>query len=838
MSNDSPAEILFDTSGNEKGVSANPVVVGGNKTNNNAAPGATNVGALPAVANAAAPSLTEGNQVALSTTLTGALREDVTSWMGSTTPTVGQKAMAASLPVTTASDQTPPVNSTTTGTISALNGVVSAAVQGWNSCMVVITGTWTATLVFEVSSDGGTTWFNGAFASPPAVLSPMPVPLLSVAANGTYQGVGLGAITNVRVRASAYSAGPVSVRLVFSGATAGLLPGFTAIQQNVTVSLYNNSTANLAAGASFTGTTESTLGVAGIQVNFKADQPFTLQVQQSIDGTNWDIVDSFQLPASVGWATTVQATASYFRLVVTNIGGATTTYLRLQTALCPTVEAVPRALGPSGGLKVEAGVGSGSWIPATPATFFGLTRGTRAPLTLGLDGSLQCYSEVLTDAGSFREDYLGTSLQSNLTGTMYFVNGSTTVTGVGCAFTTQISRFSFIKLTGHADTALTNVVNVIDDNNLTLAAAYTGATGSGVGINSFWFPTVGSGGSLSVATSQLSIASGTTNGANTWVQRGSDYGPMQKTLRISISQRITNQTIRLGFFDNFASPTQQACVEFTGTDNTQITLVCRSSAAAADLESVTVTLPRGVTTAALFNVQLILRPDRAVLYYDPADGGDPIFLAMCKNHIPSIYTSLLSGHGILNTGVPGSTTTLNVDMVYLNDYNLLAVAPEEKVTPSSYGTSNQALTITLAGLANAAARNSTAVDNTVYLYEDVLFFVKATLAAAAVSATGYINIYGYATVDGGTTYPEAITGTDAAVTLSAPPNLVLLAQITANANNKVCLAGPFSFCKMYGLPRLPARWGLVFVNQSGAALIAGAGNHGITWQGIEPGESC
>jgi len=50
------------------------VTVAGNKTNNNAAPGATNVGVLPGVATTAAPTYVEGNQVALSTDLTGALR--------------------------------------------------------------------------------------------------------------------------------------------------------------------------------------------------------------------------------------------------------------------------------------------------------------------------------------------------------------------------------------------------------------------------------------------------------------------------------------------------------------------------------------------------------------------------------------------------------------------------------------------------------------------------------------------------------------------------------------------------------------------------------------------
>lgn len=50
------------------------IPVQGQKTNNNAAPGATNIGTLPALANAAAPSWSEGNQVALSTDLAGNAR--------------------------------------------------------------------------------------------------------------------------------------------------------------------------------------------------------------------------------------------------------------------------------------------------------------------------------------------------------------------------------------------------------------------------------------------------------------------------------------------------------------------------------------------------------------------------------------------------------------------------------------------------------------------------------------------------------------------------------------------------------------------------------------------
>jgi hypothetical protein len=74
------------TLGSKVSASSVPVVVAsdqgaipvvGTKTTNNAAPGATNVGVLPALANAAAPAFTEGNQVTLSTDLLGNLRTSV-----------------------------------------------------------------------------------------------------------------------------------------------------------------------------------------------------------------------------------------------------------------------------------------------------------------------------------------------------------------------------------------------------------------------------------------------------------------------------------------------------------------------------------------------------------------------------------------------------------------------------------------------------------------------------------------------------------------------------------------------------------------------------------------
>ena len=82
-----------------KGISGAANIIG-TKTNNNAAPDSTNLGVLPAIANAAAPSYTEGDQVLLSTDLSGDLRVLVVNGNAN-----GQAAMANSHPVVIASNQ-------------------------------------------------------------------------------------------------------------------------------------------------------------------------------------------------------------------------------------------------------------------------------------------------------------------------------------------------------------------------------------------------------------------------------------------------------------------------------------------------------------------------------------------------------------------------------------------------------------------------------------------------------------------------------------------------------------------------------------------------------------
>lgn len=158
------------------------------------------------------------------------------------------------------------------------------------------------------------------------------------------------------------------------------------------------------------------------------------------------------------------------------------------------------------------------------------------------------------------------------------------------------------------------------------------------------------------------------------------------------------------------------------------------------------------------------------------------------------------------------------------------ILPASTIQPLYANLNN--IAITLPSLGSAAARSSASIDNSSNLFEDVLMMFQITTATTGVSATGYVNVYGYGAVDGGIIFPEGITGTDAVVTLTAPPNLVLIAQFNANTTSATKTFGPISFCRMYGLDKLPQTWGVVVSNQTGAAFGIGPAGFAITYQGI------
>ncbi len=151
---------------------------------------------------------------------------------------------------------------------------------------------------------------------------------------------------------------------------------------------------------------------------------------------------------------------------------------------------------------------------------------------------------------------------------------------------------------------------------------------------------------------------------------------------------------------------------------------------------------------------------------------------------------------------------------------------------SKYGSSGQAITITLGGLSNGASRESTAIDNTSNLFLDALAFIAIKTGASGTISTGYAIIYAYGSANGGTNYTQGATGTNAAITLTSPPNVRQIGVINLVADATTYAAGPFSVAAAFG-GVLPDHWGIIVTNLCGGAFDGTEGNHIKVYQGVQ-----
>lgn len=280
---------------------------------------------------------------------------------------------------------------TLTDTISGLNDSSVLDTHGVGSVIVLVSGTWQGKIDIQGTIDG--TWVTLSIVQPTGQL--IRTGINNDAQNGSYRVALPAGYSSIRAVFTSWTSGTAGIKwnasqavganFVFQLNQANLLT--TAYQatatnlnanvtsngsnlataanqtngnqkaqivQTVVADANNSSTTNLSGTNSytFTGTSSSTLGIAGIQVSLFANKNCIIKVQQSPDTTpNWDLTDTYYYTANSNFGVTVQAISSYVRVVVTTMSETTTTF-RLQTALCPIVEAVPRSLDANGNLKV------------------------------------------------------------------------------------------------------------------------------------------------------------------------------------------------------------------------------------------------------------------------------------------------------------------------------------------------------------------------------------------------------------------------------------------------------------------------------------------------------
>ena len=250
-------------------------------------------------------------------TVSGVSTEATLAALNTKTPALGQALMAASQPVTIASNQSALA---VTGTFFQVTQPVSGTVTVGNASLAVtgsffqatqpVSGPLTNTELRAVGVPVTGTFFQAT----------QPVSILSMPTT---------AVTGTFFQATQ----PVSG--TFFQATQPVSGSVTQIGNSL-VSTANSTIVNLAAAAVFTGTSEDVSEYSDISVTVFASHATAtdgLSLQQSVDGTNWDITDVYSIAAATagnGKIFHLGVSARFYRLVYTN-GATLTTSLRIQT---------------------------------------------------------------------------------------------------------------------------------------------------------------------------------------------------------------------------------------------------------------------------------------------------------------------------------------------------------------------------------------------------------------------------------------------------------------------------------------------------------------------------
>ena len=312
---------------------------------------------------------------------------------------------------------------------------------------------------------------------------------------------------------------------------------------------------------------------------------------------------------------------------------------------------------------------TGSYFPVPSGTYHYTDAYDDSNLTVDYMGNLSTRGPVLTDEGSFRDDFSYQYINGTLTGSLTFTNGSQLVTGVGTYFTSELDGEKYIKLQTDSGIYYQQVLNIYDDENLDLYEPYSGTSGSGTANWAYWLENYsGTGSNISILNSVLSLVSGTSSTGYSRISREGDYGPIVYGGYLSITDRRANQEIEFAL-EGKLDGRDAACFIFTGTDNTKVTTVTSSSSNLNDLETNTVTLPIG-TTAEYHRYRVEISHRRVSFFIDDIE------VSTHRTHIPGLYEVINPELKVLNTGAVAGSTTVNCDYVYFENLDVVGIGTE------------------------------------------------------------------------------------------------------------------------------------------------------------------
>lgn len=323
------------------------------------------------------------------------------------------------------------------------------------------------------------------------------------------------------------------------------------------------------------------------------------------------------------------------------------------------------------------GQGIGGFVPSAARGPVSVERNKRSIINLDSEGNVAVRGNSFSDEGSFRDDFPGDSLFSDITGTLTIDSDSYIVTGSGTSFLDEIDRDSYIKVTADSETKWVLVGRVISDTLLELDSLYTGTTGSTLDCQFTKWPTKTGAHSpgISVSSGIAIIQSGTTINETTELIREGDYLPMVAEFRCRVSQRIVGTEIVIGFKDDGGSTDAMAVLVFDGTDNTKVKLRTACGNGDNEIQESTVRLPIGMTTNNFLNYQI------GAIQSSVSLSVEGTILINNNIHIPGPYDEMHTVIGTTNTGTPASSTSIEVDFVLLKNHDTTAIEQPNNSAP-------------------------------------------------------------------------------------------------------------------------------------------------------------
>lgn len=320
-----------------------------------------------------------------------------------------------------------------------------------------------------------------------------------------------------------------------------------------------------------------------------------------------------------------------------------------------------------------SGQGTGGFFPSPQENRIAPYQGEVLGLLHDGEGCTRIRGAVLTDEGNIRDDFPGTTISSDLTGTLTFTKDSVIVSGTGTSFKDEVSKDWYVKFASDPDTCFALVSRLDTAGNIVLEEPYTGDGGIGAGKRCKWIP-VREDGTLTVADSILTIKTDLTASGKAGVYRDGDYCPCTLVAIMSIAYREDGQAVVLGFTDTLYGQNYEdtSCILFEGSDNRKLKLLTACEGATEETE---ITLPYGQTTEEEHQYDIEMTSRSVSLFIDRVKA------AVHSKHIPRPYTEMYYGCAVWNDGVPADEGEVHLDSIFFSNYDTINVENAAKGSP-------------------------------------------------------------------------------------------------------------------------------------------------------------